>query len=182
MIRGFLLLPLSCLPTKKAFIPPTLSSFLPSSLPLPFAYFLQCCCSRTKSCPTFCNPMDCSTPGFPVPHYLLEFAQTHVHWVNDAVKPSNPLLPPFPPAFNLYHHQGLFQWVDYSHQVAKVLELQYQSFQWIFRVDFLLDSLVWSPCCPRDSQESSPAPQSKSIHSLALSLLYGSTVTSVHDY
>ena len=66
--------------------------------------------------------------------------------------------------------------------MVKVLELQHQSFQWIFRVDFLLDSLVWSPCCPRDSPESSPAPQSKSINSSAFSLLYGPTLISIHDY
>jgi len=72
-----------------------------------------------------------------------------------------------PPAFNLSQHQGLFQWVSSLHQVTKVLELkfQHQSFQWIFRVDLLQDLLVWSSCCPRDSQESSPAPQFKSIHS-----------------
>ena len=107
----------------------------------------------------------------PVLHYLLEFAQTHVHWVNDAIQPSHPLLPPSPPAFNLYQHQGLFQWVSFLYQMAKVLELQlqHQSCQSIFRVDFL----VWSPCSPRDSQESSPAPHFESIYSLVLSLLYG---------
>ena len=63
--------------------------------------------------------MDCSTPGFPVLHYLLEFAQTHVRWVDDAIQPSHPLLPPSPPAFNLSQHQGLFQWVGSLHQVAK---------------------------------------------------------------
>ena len=61
---------------------------------------LFCCCSVTKSCPILCNPMDCSTPGFSVLHYLLEFAQTHVHWVSDAIQPSHPLSPPFPPALN----------------------------------------------------------------------------------
>ena len=60
-----------------------------------------CCCSVTKSCRTLCNPMDCSTPGFPVLHYLPEFAQTHVHWVGDAILTSHPLLPPSPPALNL---------------------------------------------------------------------------------
>ena len=81
--------------------------------------------------------------------------KTHVHWVNDAITPSHPLLFLSPPAFNLTQHQGLFQWVDSLHQVAKVLEhqLQYQSFQWIFKLYFLKDWLVWSPCCPRDSQE-----------------------------
>ena len=95
--------------------------------------------SVAKLCPTLCDPMNCSTPGFSVLQYLLELAQTHIHWVNDAIQPSHPLLSPSPPAFNLSQHQGLFKWVSSSHQVAKVLEfqLQQQSFQWIFRVDFL---------------------------------------------
>ena len=80
--------------------------------------------------------MDCSTPGFPVLHYLSEFAQTHVHWVSDAIQPSHPLSPPSPPALSPSQHQGLFQWVSSLHQVVKVLELQHQSFQWIFRVYF----------------------------------------------
>ena len=131
-----------------------------------------------------CNPMDCSTPSFPVFHYLPEFAQTHVHWVSDAIKPPDPLSSPFPPAFNLSQHQGLFQWVSSSLQVAKVLEfqLQHQSFQWIFRTDFFEDWLVWSPCSPRDSQEFSPAPQFKSINSSALSFLHSPTLTSIHDH
>ena len=83
-----------------------------------------------------CNPMDCNTPGFPVLHYLMEFAQTQVHWIDDAIQPSHTLSSPFPPAFNFSQHQGLFQWVGCSHQVAKVLELQHGSFQWLFRVDF----------------------------------------------
>ena len=89
--------------------------------------------------PTVCNPMNCSMPGLPVHHQFLELAQTHVHWVSDAIQPSHPLLSPSPPAFNLSHHQGLFEWVSSSHQVTKVLEfqLQYQSFKWIFRTDFL---------------------------------------------
>ena len=96
-------------------------------------------CSATQSCTTLCNPMDCSTLGFPVLHCLLEFAQTQVHWVGDTIQPSHPLLPPSPPALNLSQHQDNFQWVRASHQVAKVLELQprHQSFQWVFRVDFL---------------------------------------------
>ena len=99
----------------------------------------RCCCSVAKSCPILCNPMDCSTPGFPVLHYLSEFVQTHVHWVGDAIQPSNPLLPSSPPAFNPSQHHGPFQWISSSYQVAKVLELQlqHQSFQQLFRVDFL---------------------------------------------
>ena len=93
----------------------------------------------TQSCPTLCDHMDCSTPGFPVYHQLPELTQTHVHWIGDAIQPSHLLLSPFPPTFNLSQHQGLFIWVSSSHQVAKGLEfqLQHQSFQWIFRTDFL---------------------------------------------
>ena len=81
-----------------------------------------------------CEPMDCSSPGFPLLYYFLEFAQTHVPWVSDAIQPSCPLSSPSPPAFSLSHHQGLFQWIGSSHQMARVLELQlqHQSFQWLF--------------------------------------------------
>ena len=100
---------------------------------------VYCCCSVAQSCLTLSHFMGYSTPGFPGLHYLLEFAQTHVHWVGDAIQQSHPLSPTSPPALNLFQHQGLFQWVNSSHQVANVLEfqLQHQSFQWIFRVDFL---------------------------------------------
>ena len=110
---------------------------------------------------TLLGPMDYSMPGFPVNHQLSELAPTHVYWVGDAIQPSHPLLFPSPPAFNLSQHQGHFQWVSSSHQEAKVLEfqLQHQSYQWIFRTDFLQDGLVVSPCRPRDFQESSPSPQ-----------------------
>ena len=78
------------------------------------------------------DPMDCSTPGFPVRHQLPELAQSHVHWVSDAIQPFHPLLSPSPPAFRLSQHQGLFQWVSSLHHLAKVVELQlqHQSFQW----------------------------------------------------
>ena len=79
---------------------------------------------QSLSCLTLCDPMDCSIPRFPVLHQLPEFAQTHVHWINDAIQPSHPLLPASPPALNLSQHQALFQWISSSHQVAKVLELQ----------------------------------------------------------
>ena len=69
-----------------------------------------CCCSLAQFCTTFCNPKDCSTPGFPVHHQLPELAKTHVHWVSDAIQPSHPLLSPSPPTFNHSQHQGLFQW------------------------------------------------------------------------
>ena len=80
--------------------------------------------SVAQLCPTFCNPMNCSTPGLPVHHHLSEFTQTHVHQVGDAIQPSHPLLSPSPPAPNPSQHQGLFQWVNSSHDVAKVLEFQ----------------------------------------------------------
>ena len=84
------------------------------------------CCSVAQSCPTLCDPMDCSTPGFPVLHHLPEFAQTHLHWVGDAIQPSHPLSSPSPPALNLSQHQDLFQWVGSLHPSTKVLELQLQ--------------------------------------------------------
>ena len=95
--------------------------------------------SVTQSCPTVCDPMDCSTPGFPVHYQLLELTQTHDHRFSDAIQPSHPLSSPSPPTLNLSQHQGLFQWARFLHQVAKVLEfqLQHQSFQWIFRTDLL---------------------------------------------
>ena len=95
--------------------------------------------SVAQSCPTLCNPMDCSTPGLPVQCQLLEFTQTYVHWVGDAIQPSHPLLSPSPPAPNPSQHQCLFQWVNSSHEVAKVLDfqLQHQFFQWTLRTNFL---------------------------------------------
>ena len=79
-----------------------------------------------QSCSTLCDPMNCNMPGFPVYHQLPELVQIHVHQVSDAIQPSHPLLSPSPPAFNLSQHQGLFQWVSSSHEVAKVLEFQLQ--------------------------------------------------------
>ena len=80
--------------------------------------------SVAQSCPTLCDPMNRSTPGFPVHHHLPEFTQTHVQWVRDAIQPSHPRSSPSPPAPNPSQHQSLFQWVNSSHEVAKVLELQ----------------------------------------------------------
>ena len=130
--------------------------------------------------------MDCSPPRLPVDHQFPEFTQIHVHLVSDAIQPAHPLSTPSPPAFDLSQHQGLFQWVNSLHQVIKVLELQlqHQSFQWIFRTDFLWDGLAGSPCSPRDSQVvwSSPTSQFKSINSSVLSFLCSPTLTSIHDY
>ena len=128
--------------------------------------------------------MNCSMPGLPVRHQLPGSTQTHVHRVSDAIQPSHPLSSPSPPALNLSQHQGLFQWVSSLHQVDKEFEfqLQYQSFQWAPRTELLQDGLVGSPCNPRDSQESSPTLQFKSINSSVLSFLYSPTLTSIHDY
>ena len=106
-----------------------------------------------------------------------------VHWVSDAIQPSHPLSSPSPPALNPSQHQSLFQWISSSHEVAKVLEFQlsHHSFQWTPRTD-LQNGLVGSPCSPRDSQQSSPTPQFKSISSLALSFLHSPTLTSIHDH
>ena len=128
--------------------------------------------------------MNWSTPGLPVHHQLPEFTQTHVHRVGDGIQPSHPLSSPSPPAPNPSQHQSLFQLVNSLHEVAKVLEfwLKHQFIQWLFRTDFLYDWLVGSFFSSRDTQESSPTPQFKTINSLVLSFLYSSPLTSIHNY
>ena len=146
--------------------------------------------SVARSCLTLCDPMNHSTPVLSVHHQLLESTQTHIHWAGDAIQSSHPLSSPSPPALNLSQHQGCFQCVSSSDQVAKVFEfqLQHQSFQWTPRTDLLSDGLVGSPCSPRDSQESSPTSQFKSIkstegiNSSMLSFLYSPNLTSIHDH
>ena len=93
--------------------------FFFSSRALLFPKYLNQFSAVAQSCPTLCDPMNCSTPGLPVHHQLLESTQTHVHWVSDAIQPSHPLSSPSPPALNLSQHQGLFKWVCCLHQVAK---------------------------------------------------------------
>ena len=95
--------------------------------------------SVTQSCPTLWDPLDWNMPGLPVHYQLPEFTQTNVYWVGDAIQPSHLLSSPSPPALNLSQHQGVFKCVSSLHQVAKVLDfqLQHQSFQWMFRTDFL---------------------------------------------
>ena len=143
----------------------------------------DCCCSVALSRPTLCDPMDPSMPGFLVLHYLLGFAKTHVHWVGDAIQSPPSLLPPSLPACNLSQHQSLFQWVVFLHQGANILELQLQnqSFQWIFTND-PLGLTGWISLQSKGSQESSSTPQFESISSSVLSFLYGPTLTSIHDY
>ena len=140
--------------------------------------------SVTQSCPTLCDLMNCSTPGFPVHHQLLEYTQTHVHRVGDAIQSSHLLSSPSLPTPNPSQQQSLFQWVNSWHEVAKVLEFQLHdhSLQRNPRADLLQNGLVGSPCGPRDSQESSPTPQFKNINSSVLSFLHSPTLTSIHDH
>jgi len=134
--------------------------------------------SVAQLCLTICDPKNHRTPGLPVHHQLLEFTETHVYRVSDAIQPSHPLSSSSPPAPNLSQHQSLFQWVNSSYEVAKVLEfqLQHHSLQRNPRTDLLQNGLVESPCSPRDSQDSSPMPQSKSINSSVL------TFFTVHNH
>ena len=144
-------------------------------------YFMLCH-SVTKLCLTLWDPIDCSTSDSSALHDLLEFAQIHVCWAGDA----NHLILCCPLLLlpSIFLSTSLFQWVGSLHQEAKVLELQlqHQCFQLIFRTDLLSNGLVGYPCSPRDSQESSPTPQFKSINSLVLSFLCSPTLTSIHDY
>ena len=141
--------------------------------------------SVAQSCPTLCDPMDYSMPaGLPVHHQLPEFVETHVHWVSDAIQPSHPLSSPSPPALNLSQHQGLFQWVSSSHQVAKVLEFQLQ------KSVLPMNSQDWSPLgwigwiflkSKRLSRVFSNTTVQKHEF-FVLSFLYSPTLTSIHDH
>ena len=157
-----------------------------SLLTFDLSYFLEviCCCSVTQSCPTLCDPMDCSMPGLPVLHHLPEFTQTHVH---ESVIPSSYLilcrplllLPPIPPGIRVFSNESTLpmRWPkDWSFSFSIISSKEHPG------ADLLYNGLVGSPCNPRDSQESSPTPQFKSINSLALSLLHSPTLTSIHDY
>ena len=135
--------------------------------------------SVAQSCPTLCDPMNRSslsiTNSWSLPKVMsIESVMPSSHLICHSLL----FLPPIPSSIRVFSNESTLQ------QVTKGLELQlqHQSLQLIFRTDFLYDWLVWSPCCPRDSQESSLAPQFKSINSLALSLLYGPTLTSIQDY
>ena len=140
--------------------------------------------SVAQSCPTLCYPMNRSTLGLPVHHQLPEFTETHVHQVSDAIQPSHSLsspflLPPIPPSITVF-----------SNDSALCMSLpKYWSFSFSIipskktpRTDLLQNGLVGSPCSPRDSQESSPTPQFKSINFLVLSFLHSPTLTSIHDH
>ena len=138
--------------------------------------------SVAQSCPTLCNPMNCSTSGLPVHHHFLEFTQTHVHWVGDAVQLSHPLLSPSP-AFNLSQIQGLFKWLSSLHQVAKVLATfsispsnEYSGLI-SFRIDWLELLVV------QGTLKSLLQHHSSNTSILQLSpLFYSPTLTSIHDH
>ena len=131
--------------------------------------------------------MDCSMPGFPVLYYLSEFAQTHVHWVGDAIQPFHPLLPPSPLALNLSQHQGLFLWVSSWHQVTKVLELsfsispfnEYSGLIFFFLIFFRIDS--FDLLSGQGTLKSLLQHHSSKAYILQR-FLYGPTLTSLHNY
>ena len=134
-------------PKLKTFSAVLQTAFLPLSFFLSFWGLCKCLLlhlfclqfSSVQSRLILCDPINCSTPGFPVHHQLPELTHTHVHRVSDAIQPSHPLPSPSPPTPNPFQHQGLFQWVNASHEVAKVLEfqLQHHSFQWTPRTYLL---------------------------------------------
>ena len=139
--------------------------------------------SVAQSCPTLCDPMDCSMPGLPIHHRGLELTQTHVHWVRDGIQPSFPLSRPLLPS-SIFPSIRVFS----NELVLRIRWPKYWSFSFsispfneysgliYFRMDWL-----GSPCSPRDSQESSPTPQFKSINSSVL-YIYSPTLTSIYDY
>ena len=137
--------------------------------------------SVTQSCLTLCDPMNRSTPGLPVHHQLPEFTQTHVYRVSDAIQPSHPLSSPSP-APDPSQHQSLFQQSTLHMRWPKYWSFSFSispSKEHPGLISFRMD---WLDLCPRDSQESSPTPQFKSINSLVLSFLYIPTLTTIHDH
>ena len=140
--------------------------------------YLICCCSSARSCPTLCDPMNCSLPGFPDLHYLPEFVQTQVPWAGDAIQPSHPLSLSSPPALNLSQHQGLsdepslpIRWPKFCASVSTSV-LPVNIWGW-----FPLGMTGLTSLLSKDSDESSPASQFGSINSSVLSFLYGPTLT-----
>ena len=139
--------------------------------------------SSAQLCLILCDSMDCSMPGFPVDHQLPEFTQTHVHWVSDAIQPSQPLSFPSPLACSLSQHQGLFKQVSSSHRWPKYWSFSFSispSNEYSVLISLRMDWL--DLLAVQGTQESSPSPQFKSINSLALSFLYSPTLTSIPDY
>ena len=139
--------------------------------------------SVAQPCPTLCDPMNRSMTGFPVPHQLLEFTQTHVHQVGDALQPCHPLSSPSPPAPNPSQHQGLFQWINSSHEVPKNWSFSFSISPSKEIPGLMSFRMGWLDLLSvQGTQESAPTPQVKSINSSALSCLHSPTLTSIHDY
>ena len=138
--------------------------------------------SVTQSCPTLCDSMNRGTPGLPVHHQLLESTQTHVHRVGDAIQPSHPLSSPSPPTFNL--QSGSFQMSQLFASSGQSIGVSASTSVFPMNTQdwFPLGWTGWILCSPKDSQESSPKPQFKSINSSVLSFLYSPTLTSIHDH
>ena len=139
-------------------------------------------CSVSKSCSTLCDPVNCSTPGFPVLHYLPQFIHTHVHWISDAIQPSHPLLPPSLPALNLSQHSIFskesalpIRWSKYCSFSFSISPSSEYSGLISFRID-------WFDLAIQGTLKNLLQPTIESIDSLAFSLLYGPALTSVHDY
>ena len=139
--------------------------------------------SVTQSCPTLCNSMDCSTPGLPVYHQFLEFTQTHGHSVGEAIQPSDPVFP-FSSHLQSFPALGSFQMSQPFTSGGESIGVSASASGLPMNIQdgFHLGWTGWISCSPRDSQESSPTPQFKSINSSVLSLLYNPTFTSIHDY
>ena len=141
--------------------------------------------SVAQLCPILCDPMDCSTPGLPVHHQLLELAQTHVHQVSDVIQPLHPLLSPSPPAFNLFPALGSAPMSQFFASGGQNIGVSASTSVLPVNIqDCFPLGLTGFSCCPRDSQESSPTPQFKSGAqlSLVISFLCSPTLTSIHDY
>ena len=148
-------------------------------------YTWACCCSysETKLCSSLCDPRDCSTPGSSVLYYLPEFAQIHVHWVGDAIQPSHPLLPPFSSCPQSFQASGSFWMSQFFTSGGQSVGASVSATALPVNIQGWFPSglIGWTPCSPRDSQESPPALQFKSINSSVLNLLYFPILTSVHD-
>ena len=144
--------------------------------------FLCCClhCSISKSCLVLCDSMNCSKPGSSVLHYIPEFAQTHIHWVSDAIKPSHPLLPPSSSCLRSFSASGSFSISRLFASGGQSTGVSASALLMNIQGWLPLGWLVWSPCSSKDFEESSPASQFKSISSLALKLLLRSNCQHPH--
>ena len=140
--------------------------------------------SVTQLCPTLCDPMDCNMSGLPVHHQLPQFTQNHVHWVSDAIQTILCSVVPFASCFQFFPASGSFQMNQLFASGGQSIGVSVSALVLPMTIQdwFPLGWTIGSPCSQRDSQESSPTPQFKSISSSVLSFLYSPTLTSIHDY